>query len=100
MTTQSITTSVPRAFSGALWTLIVMAGCHMVIVDWLLLAAAAPLLLFPSQYTLVGAGLITVGWVTRRVATGSWSVPSATLARGSSAACLADLASALREHHP
>jgi len=57
--------------------LLSIVGRRVQAVEWLFLAAAAPLLLFPSQYTLVGAGLIAATWLTRRVATGRWSVPSA-----------------------
>ena len=51
-------------------------GQHLELVEWLLFAAAAPLLLFPSQHTLLGAALIAAAWLTRRVASGRWSVPS------------------------
>lgn len=44
--------------------------------EWPLLAIAAPLLLFPSAYTPAGLGLIAVGWMLRRWATGRWMVPS------------------------
>jgi putative inorganic carbon (HCO3(-)) transporter len=46
------------------------------IAEWLLLALAAPLLLFPNRYTPVGLGLLGASWVLRRVVTGRWTVGS------------------------
>ncbi len=44
--------------------------------EWLLLALAAPFLLFPGRYVLVGAGLVALGWLVRRLATGRWAAPT------------------------
>src|SRR5215831_16871876 len=46
-------------------------------VEWLVLAAAAPLLLFPGRYVWVGAALIATTWLARRVGSGRWSVSTA-----------------------
>src|SRR6266508_3400018 len=41
--------------------------------EWVLLAAAAPTLLFPGRATALGIGLIGTTWMARRMATGRWS---------------------------
>src|SRR5215831_19136079 len=43
-------------------------------IELLLLAVAAPMLVFPGRATAIGAAVIAATWVTRRVATGRWSV--------------------------
>src|SRR5207249_1421636 len=60
MTNQATAMTVPPAFSRHRWNLGVIVGRHSALAEWLLLVAAAPLLLFPSQNTLVGAGLIAL----------------------------------------
>jgi O-antigen ligase/tetratricopeptide (TPR) repeat protein len=44
--------------------------------EWLLLALAAPFLLFPGPYTPIGLVPLAAIWGLRRAATGRWSVPS------------------------
>src|SRR5215831_8611903 len=43
-------------------------------IELLLLAVAAPMLVFPGRATAIGAAVIAATWVVRRVATGRWSV--------------------------
>ncbi len=48
----------------------------LAVMEWALLAVAAPLLLFPSWYTGAGAVLLAAGWVARRMLAGRWTQPS------------------------
>src|SRR5215813_5810085 len=42
--------------------------------ELVLLAVAAPMLVFPGRATAIGGALIAATWLLRRVATGRWSI--------------------------
>jgi tetratricopeptide (TPR) repeat protein len=46
-------------------------------VEWLVLAASAPLLLFPGRFVWLGAALIGTTWLARRLGSGRWTVRTA-----------------------
>jgi putative inorganic carbon (HCO3(-)) transporter len=72
---QSASTST--VFSRVGLVLVASVTHHTELAEWLPVVAAAPLLLFPSPYVLVGVFLIGIGWFARRMTRGRWSVPTA-----------------------
>src|SRR5437762_382593 len=74
MTFQPIARSSVPAFVGPRPIVLRFLADQTLLTEWLPLLAAAPFLLVPSQYTLVGGALIGIPWLIRRAVTGRWSI--------------------------